>query len=722
MEMGTDMMPTQPDTNAVRQSSPSQRPASFQIMNDSTSSPLLVNLGNPELLNELSTSSQSPKQCSLMDHRRLSWLVHPSHEPTSPAFEDGVDLAEEPLLDESSPVIHADLMSQICNALHTDNRDVHHLITLYFKNMVAFTLFSPHLLSKKLQSAPAPQTIILLAAMFSYSARFRPEYPFNPRERSDSREEVTPPTAHEFYLLSKKYIDQELMDLKAPPPLLLLQAMVLISFHELIESAEGKGWRSLGPLVRIAYELRLHLLDNNADDGSISSNRQLWFVKEERRRVWWAIWELDAFTSTVRRLPAAIDWNQNWTMLPVSDEDWFRGIPRKSCFLIPDPMERVKLLEACGNQSAKAWFIVANSLMRTAHCISNSQEYFWIPASLNPPQPGRRTPPTDVKSAHGILRNSVYYLSLALPHELRYRGQCLFSNVATASKSTKQRDSDIYSIHVMVALTGFMLDHRNMFGSVSGMSEPVSSPPQPHRSCTSCKNHDLHMHDRIQTQSLSMAEAILSLVRNSAPDHVQHVNPFLASTIWLAAAVFLVYYYLGISKEAPQEKALVDSNIALLKAVFRQFVEWWDMSDILETKLTELESELVRVREAPGSLIERSDEPQSLDKAQPASSSNPVSTDSEGLLPPCADYQPPLPGASMVDGTGYTATSGFRPDNVGPLFIGECTNLMGDRVSGMSNLFDNAFDYDLELQDFLDGMLATFRGPELWKSGADAMS
>ena len=127
MEMGTDMMPTQPDTNAVRQSSPSQRPASFQIMNDSTSSPLLVNLGNPELLNELSTSSQSPKQCSLMDHRRLSWLVHPSHEPTSPAFEDGVDLAGEPLLDESSPVIHADLMSQICNALHTDNRDVHHL-------------------------------------------------------------------------------------------------------------------------------------------------------------------------------------------------------------------------------------------------------------------------------------------------------------------------------------------------------------------------------------------------------------------------------------------------------------------------------------------------------------------------------------------------------------------------------------------------------------------
>jgi hypothetical protein len=96
------------------------------------------------------------------------------------------------------------------------------------------------------------------------------------------------PALKDFYLIAKKHINEQLLDLESPPPLLLLQAIVLTLFHDLIRSAEGKGWRVVGSLVHIAYELRLHLMDRNGGDASCD-NPELWSAKEERHWTWWAI-------------------------------------------------------------------------------------------------------------------------------------------------------------------------------------------------------------------------------------------------------------------------------------------------------------------------------------------------------------------------------------------------------------------------------------------------
>ncbi|PIG84799.1 hypothetical protein AARAC_001324 [Aspergillus arachidicola] len=336
MDMRLRTMHPQHETNAdLGQSFASHLPGKLSSMDTSTSPTQgCVSINSNEPSNR-SLPSPSPEQKDFITHRRLSWLVHPNHEPTLKQSACGEQSTMEPLADQFTPLsIQASLMDQICLAFQTDEQDIHHLIALYFENMVSFLLFTPHLLTVKLQTAPPSQIIALLGAMFSFSARFRLENQFVNGVASASNQQATRPAPNDFYLIAKNSVDRELMDLKPPPSLLMLQSMVLLSFHDLIESAEGRGWRSLGLLVRIAYELRLHLVDSDVIDTS-TDHPDLWSAKEERRRTWWVIWELDVFSSTVRRLPTAIDWNQNWTMLPVDDEFWLKKSREQVAIWLP---------------------------------------------------------------------------------------------------------------------------------------------------------------------------------------------------------------------------------------------------------------------------------------------------------------------------------------------------------------------------------------------------
>ncbi|KJK78013.1 hypothetical protein H634G_06596 [Metarhizium anisopliae BRIP 53293] len=630
-------------------------------------------------------------------------------------------MAKLVMVGEESLSIYGELLDKMGNALHTSGTDVNYLIGLYFDNMLAFNLFTTRLLAIKFQSASPRQLIALLAAMFSFSARFRSQSPSDSSGELASEDGARLPTANEFHDVAKRHVEKELLGLREPPPLLLLQAMVLISFHELTESAEGRGWRSLGLLVRIAFELRLHILDRDVDDASIWRDPELWSAMEERRRAWWAIWELDVFTSTVRRLPALIDWNENWTKLPVDDVCWIRKTPQRSCYLAADPMERFKLLEACGNKSAKAWFIIANSLMRTACCLSTSQEFFWTPASLNPRRPGRESfagqQPSlaTIQNTYKILGNAVYCFSMALPDHLRYRGQHLFASAASASRATKQHDSHIYSIHVMIQLTEFMLHHCQVFGNACGETEHVLRTSQQGGSYSVFGGHEQEArYDMLGKQYLSAADKILSIVSTSAPDHVQLVNPLLASTIWLAAAVFLVYSYLGISKNLAGEKLVVESNINLLKAVFRQFVAWWDMSNILEVKLAELEKHLWRMRDGDSS-FENKDQMSCLDNDQQNTQSHIRGLGTDTVFR-SRGAQPPLSQEETVVDDGYDmATSEVSPGRMETLVAGGASNMMTSRNTAtlahepMTGLFEGDFHYDLELQGFVDSMFAAFR-------------
>lgn len=212
-----------------------------------------------------------------------------------------------------------------------------------------------------------------------------------------------------------------------------------------------------------------------------------------------------------------------------------------------------------------------------------------------------------------------------------------------------------------------------------------------------------------------MAETILSIVRNSNPDHVHFVSPFLASTIWLAAVVFLAYKYLSIANEGSQEYLLAESNEEVLKAIFRQFVQWWNMSDILETKLSEIEKELVRTRDlgrtplsdaqqsssgkrgsqCPLDLVDTSPDPLHL-----SYDSHETAASEDLLLNPLGQMATPRIQSGSIDTLGPSAARGFIQDG---------GSLVSTYEAG-SGLLGGDYLCDIELQGFLDGLFATFRG------------
>jgi hypothetical protein len=419
----------------------------------------------------------------------------------------------------------------------------------YFDNMTAFSLFHRPSFDRKV--AAISSSLIsraLLASIFSLSRRF-----YDSLGASDSLASQCPSADH-FRDLAERLVNEALQGCSdEPPPLCLLQALVLVTFQQLIYGVRGRAWRSLGNCVRIAYELHLHLVDKTTLITNHHSATPS--LDEEKRRLWWVIWEFDVFASTIRRLPTAIDWTQNETWLPVDDDTWYANAYAKSCHLDPDPAVAWKKLQAGDNKSGKAWFILVNALMRSAHVLSYPQAY---------------STESDVTVELDILANSLHCLCSALPPDLAYHGERL-----SFTPQSLQLDAAKHSIQIMFNLSRFMLYHRQVFDNTSrllGSALNTSSIQQP-----------------AWDHYLAASSEIVTLVRNCSPRHVCLVNPFLASSIWLAAAAQIVYTSIS---PAGTDIRVAQSSLDLLQCNLNGFNSTWGVSATFLQKLNNLQTNL----------------------------------------------------------------------------------------------------------------------------------
>jgi len=299
---------------------------------------------------------------------------------------------------------------------------------------------------------------------------------------------------------------------------------------------------------------------------------------EERRRAWWAIWECDVYASTIRRLPTAIDWNQNLVFLPVDDESWFSSTYRPSCYLAQEPTLRWKALEDVRNTSPKAWFIVLNSLMRNAQAMSQS-----LPsASTRPPsRHGRQQQQgTDytLQADMDIMSNALYCTTMALPLSAAFTGEplsfALRSDTLT-TPSLRMLDAERYSIHLMTQLVKFMTNYHKIFSRTSFPSSPSIS----------VTDGDLAPE---WLTYFTASDEIVRTIRSSASSHYKHVNPFLVNSVWFAASAQCARKVFG-----PQHsKRTAESNLVLLRASIERFISFWGCEETLQAKLDSMEAGL----------------------------------------------------------------------------------------------------------------------------------
>ncbi|KAJ4142007.1 hypothetical protein NW754_014797 [Fusarium falciforme] len=399
----------------------------------------------------------------------LSSLIHPTHESR-----------QEPPSQQSAAAASSDgffinlvgaqrLIDQACDALNISVDNLQTLTDLYLDNMTAFSLFHRPTFGAK-------DTDHHIPFYPGSPARFhvlRVDQVLSSVLRGGGPDAGSLPSSDHFHKIATKALDDSLRETDDEvPSLSVLQAMVLCTFNELIRGVRGKGWRLLGSCVRVAYEQHLNLIDYGApilpprDEDGI----RRWVGKEEERRCWWAIWEMDVFASTIKRCPLAIDWSVNEIYLPIPDRDWFNGQYRQSSFLHPQPGERWKRLKKCDNDSPTAWFIVLNSIMRDAQALARGslqgirsdwrgqdettdlQQYFKNVFCKKSPVAGDQ---------------QLYFLSQALqqtvsslPTKLTYQGERLFSHAQSAQAPPNSGSSAAQATLVDVARYSlFLMTH-----------------------------------------------------------------------------------------------------------------------------------------------------------------------------------------------------------------------------------------------------------------------
>jgi hypothetical protein len=475
--------------------------------------------------------------------------------------------------------------------------------------MTAFSLFHRPSFGHKIQNIKNPRHLqALFAAMFSFSARFETASSVD----ATGPEEILPWTLDymRFHNQALELIEKSLNETHdQPPSLCLLQAMTLITFCELTNGVRGRAWRLLGSCVRVAYELHMHLIDYEASEECVKVGRDLahWTADEERRRCWWTIWEMDNFASTIRRCPTAIDWSMIDTYLPVQDEFWFNNQYQRSCFLEREPVNRWKMLKKCGNESPTAWLIVICSIMRNAQVLlrGNLQGILLI---VDPHDNTdqllhyfrnsfcRKKTQEDSAKLKTLLQ-ALQNVITQLPDSLVYRGEYLDfgsdGQVAVSDVEMRRLHSAKYNIYLTIQLARFMIYHHYAFGEiVSGtIFSSKQKAPEPGWSPS---RRELSENAKGLQNCLQAADDICALTTRCSEDHVKHVNPFLASTVWLAAALQVLRKLFGNGEYQDE----TTSKCERLRAICGRYTEFWHTPLSLLENLDSLEARLCRYRDS----------------------------------------------------------------------------------------------------------------------------
>jgi hypothetical protein len=437
--------------------------------------------------------------------------------------------------------------------------------------MVAINLFHEPSFSEKLAAMKCPtQAAALLAAMFTSCARF--SHQGEPQEETNCR-------ANHYLNLALRLIDDAMKECgDRTPPLCVLQAAILTAFCQLTQGVLGRAWRTLGTCVRLAYEMNLHLVDVQHPRDVVDIDR--WCADEEKRRAWWAIWEMDVFATAIRRTPTAVAWSQMEVLLPVEDEYWFARTPRPSCFFQQDPTRRWQALEGSGNESAKAWFIVINSLMKEAQCISTPRGV-----------PGRRPQSVTVDEARQhleVIANAVRCFQLALPSHLKYMQQPLGFEARKPGEVTSQRQAhcSIYNIYVMTHLARLMICRYDVFKGRFRVNLPTNRDDC--NDDSPCNAND-GQHPRAN-EYFDAAGDILAIIHRSSDDHFRYIHPFLSNAIWLASAVNLMRSQL--CSPAGTLRSVLRSRYQVLHLMYKKCVSFWEMNTAVQQSLETLEAQV----------------------------------------------------------------------------------------------------------------------------------
>ncbi|KAK9378463.1 fungal-specific transcription factor domain-containing protein [Kockiozyma suomiensis] len=488
------------------------------------------------------------------------------------------------------------ILTQTCKELDLTINVVQGLIGQYFESSVGFSLFHKPTFSDKIRDISDYRYLVaLLAAMFSISTRFHDD-----SADGDSDDSVDGQKNHEkFHRISMKFIDEMLVVCsEEPPPFCLLQAMTLAVFYKLITGVRGTSWRLLGVSVRVAYELRLHLVDYEGlnEPPSDESSIRVWILNEEKRRCWWALWEIDAFASIILRLPTAIHGQFNDTYLPVLDTFWFTSHHQRSCLLENEPSQRWKTLVECKNESPTAWRILFISLICGAQVLSRGNMQSLLSDLDQDDQVShllhyfKKAYKTKCSSEDWIKFSNLIAAFRdacnSMPEALRVFDD-LTNLRKTAAESSRHLASEKFSLFLTIEHARFMIYHIYVVQDAIDGTVRLLLPSEQLFGLSSAST-TVEVYGRGLDTCLHAGDNIYDILTVCNEEYLQYVNPLFSSIIWLAASM-QIFRRVFKRDAAP---AVTEHKYIFLRDAYDSYVKYWGTPLTLLFDLDTLEERL----------------------------------------------------------------------------------------------------------------------------------
>ena len=206
------------------------------------------------------------------------------------------------------------------------------------------------------------ESALILNGMFALSTRFSMLEAFKSEKRVHRGKRFFQEATRLYEISNRQY-------LAASPSLELLDGIILLTYNALQLGPTRQAWLMCGVCARLAYELGLHntdvdiitedLRDQNLTDETLRD-------REERRRAWWVVWDMDTFANSMALTPFVLSFRHANVLLPMSDDEWLGSQSCTPTYLEADTSTPWKKLSNLPKQGAWAWFLVGTTILRQA--------------------------------------------------------------------------------------------------------------------------------------------------------------------------------------------------------------------------------------------------------------------------------------------------------------------------------------------------------------------
>ncbi|KAL5085110.1 hypothetical protein Trisim1_010898 [Trichoderma cf. simile WF8] len=462
-----------------------------------------------------------------------------------------------------------------------------HLIEVYFESIQPeFPLLHRPSLLKSLYSGSLlieRHSPLLLNALFALAAKFTDDPRVHSFDLSLARclsDAESPGTAHTqkssrrergrgfsrragklFQDTTHEYENLELdANMSDKPSILLIQGAILLSYAELSRGAVHRAHSLISKCVRAAYDAGLDRIDSAENLQSVDSilyHQTTDWRKEELRRAWWCIWELESFVCNILCRTQITNLTNCQTKLPMDDMDWSEGTETPSYFL-PSSFEQWSRLD-----------IESPRISIVAHRIV-ALHFLLAIVGLE----GKES--SDLSTAYSEIERCVTIWRKWLPPE--------FKSLTHAQNSPDYLDSFSKRLWIYV-----INEEITLFTAKTRMFEGFNDATAPDY----CQKYSKWLSSRIEQDRYSMrpsqSRKFFETIRASdnicgaikhCPSHIIHrSSPLIVVSLWAPACIQFLVKIFATSNGELREKASL--SLQTLVSTMEQFSEYSGLCQIV---------------------------------------------------------------------------------------------------------------------------------------------